>query len=63
MALPFYAARQTAVVAGSRQATSLTQTVHSVSWHSPSPFEQLEDLVHVLWGATFAVSTGESTAT
>lgn len=33
------------------------------SSHSPSPFEQLGDLVYVLQGATFAVSTVEGIAT
>ena len=62
MALLFHAACQIAV-AGSRQAVSMTQTVRNVSSHSLSLFEQLGDLVHVSWGATFAVSTVESTAT
>jgi len=35
--------------------------VRSGSWYSPSLFEQLGDLVDVFWGATFAVSSVEST--
>lgn len=55
MALQSHADRQSAVGAGSRQALSLTQLVSSA--FLPQPLEQLGHLVHVLWGATSAVSS------
>lgn len=58
MALLLCAACQAALGAGSRQC--LTQMAAVLSSHCPSPLEQLGELVHVLGGATPAVSTATS---